>query len=133
MNTTEAAEAIGTTPRNLRQFLRSPMSSFQPVGSGARYEFDLDQLDGLRSQFQKWSANGSPRSSKNKPGRPQTPADIQEARDIEVWEEEGWVEIPDIRDPRVRAQVRREAAEAERRLSLQLIAAGLHITQGGVK
>lgn len=47
-----------------------------------------------------------------------------------MWAEEGVLPaLPDIRDPRVRARVRRIAREQEDRLELQLLAVGLHITQ----
>jgi hypothetical protein len=58
----------------------------------------------------------------------------QEQIDQRVWQEEEASgafngHIPDIRDPKVRAEVRRIAAEQERRLEERLIAAGLHVLQ----
>lgn len=54
--------------------------------------------------------------------------------DRRVWEEEeasgafsGY--LPDIRDPKVRAEVRRIAAEQEQRLEERLLAAGLSVLQ----
>lgn len=50
-------------------------------------------------------------------------------REERVWAEDGPVVLEDITDPRVRAKVRRIAAEQEARLELRLLAAGLHLTQ----
>jgi hypothetical protein len=50
MDTSEVAEKLGTTPRILRQFLRSPSSTFVAVGSGSRYDFTAKDLaSGLAS------------------------------------------------------------------------------------
>jgi hypothetical protein len=46
-----------------------------------------------------------------------------------VWFEEGPIRIEDIRDPRVRARVKRDAQAAEMRLMLLLLAKGMHVTQ----
>jgi hypothetical protein len=141
MNTKEVADAIGTSARTLRQFLRSPSSTFVAVGSGARYEFTEDELPTLRKRFAEWSGNGKPKAlsdrRKGTNGTPpvsrqrSTPSDRLQ-RDQEVWAEEGEViVIPDIRDPRVRARVRAEAEAQEDRLNMLLMRAGLHITQLG--
>lgn len=146
MDSTQAAEAIGTTPRILRQFLRSPSSTFVAVGSGARYEFNDRDLPTLRKRFSEWASNGKPKPDRQqqarvtlngrKPRGAPTPAD----RDREVWSEEeadrakrglGPLRLPDIRNPRVLARVRRAEAEREARLELLLMARGLHITQMG--
>lgn len=63
-----------------------------------------------------------------------TKAEKQRLIDEAVWTEEeasGTFDgvIPDIRDPKVRAEVRRIAAEQEMRLEERLIAAGLHVLQ----
>lgn len=54
---------------------------------------------------------------------------VDPQRDRAVWAEEGPVFIPDIRQPGVRAQVRRIAEEQEIRLHRLLFAAGLHVIQ----
>ena len=55
----------------------------------------------------------------------------QQQIDRQVWEEEeadsGPVTLPDLRDPRVRAEVRRKAADQEARLQRALRNAGLHV------
>jgi hypothetical protein len=133
MDTAEAAHRLGTTPRMLRQFLRSPMSTFVAVGSGSRYEFDERDVDTLRKRFSEWQGAGKPKPvnvSAPKPAKPNR-GDKQKEMDRQVWEEEGPVAIEDIRDPRVRARVQANAQAAEERLNMRLLAAGLHITQLG--
>lgn len=136
MNTSDAASAINTQPRILRQFLRSPVSSFRSVGSGARYDFTADEIPTLKVEFDKWSKDGKPKSERSSTTRRasrKSPEDIQRERDQAVWEEEGNVSLPDMRDPRVRVEVRRQAADAERRLMMMVMAAGMHVTQGGTR
>ncbi|GAA3937192.1 hypothetical protein Aau02nite_79040 [Amorphoplanes auranticolor] len=64
---------------------------------------------------------------------PESIAKRRLARDRRVWAEEaaegGPVVISDLGDPRVRAEVRRIAAEQEARLHQALFDAGLHIAQ----
>lgn len=138
MNTSEVAAELGTTARELRQFLRSPMSTFKPVGSGSRYEFKSSEMTTIKKRFTEWRSNGrtEPRTVREVKVRHVSPppvdaAEAQRRRDAEVWQEEGDVVLPDIRDPRVLRRVR--AAEAERvaRLEMMLMAAGLHVTQWG--
>jgi hypothetical protein len=131
MDTATVAQHLGTTPRRLRQFLRSEGSTFVAVGSGARYDFTDDDLPALRTRWETWSGTKAPTP---------TPTPVRAAaddstrlRDAEVWAEEGPVELPDIRDPRVRAAVRARAEAEERRLDHLLLAAGLHITQMRVR
>lgn len=52
---TEAAEAIGTTPRLLRRFLRSN-DSWKNATQAGRYEFTEPELKSLEYQFNKWHA-----------------------------------------------------------------------------
>lgn len=135
MDTTEVAQHLNTSPRTLRAFLRSPMSTFVAVGSGARYDFNDRDLPTIAKRFSEWQAQGRP--------KPPTPAravvirsqpnnsEKQRRKDMEVWSEEPAPVLPDIRDPRVRRRVLAAAREAEERLMLRLMAAGLHITQLG--
>ena len=55
MNTTECANALDTTPRILRKFLRS---NGQGVGKGSRYSLPSTkrELIALRSRFNEWGA-----------------------------------------------------------------------------
>lgn len=146
MNTNDAAEMIGTTPRILRQFLRSPSSTYAAVGSGARYEFTDRDLPTLRKRFADWAGNGRPKptprkSPKQANGAPKlTRAEAQRIRDQEVWTEEdaeraakglGRLTLPDIRDPRVLARVRASEGAREQRLDALLMSRGMHITQLG--
>lgn len=49
MNTAEVADKLGTTPRNLRRFLRE---SGKGVGSGKRY--NIQSFAQLKKQYLKW-------------------------------------------------------------------------------
>lgn len=134
MDTKEVADHLGTTARVLRQFLRSSQSSFVPVGSGARYDFTDRELPTIKRRFEEWHKQGKPRPTPSTRAPKSSRTDrvrAQTMRDAEVWAEEGPVEIPDIRNPQVRAQVREQARAAETLLELRLLAAGLHITQMG--
>lgn len=142
MDTAQVADVLGTSPRKLRVFLRSTFSTFVPVGSGARYDFTDREIPTLKKRFTEWEKAGKPRPQNQpkavvkqaKDGPPKlSEQQKQEQRDRQVWAEEGEVKIPDIRDPRVRARALADAAAAEERLMLRLMAAGLHITQLGDK
>src|SRR4051812_15752194 len=138
MDTSQAAELLGTTARTLRVFLRSAHSTFVPVGSGARYEFTDREISTLKSRFAAWQKAGKPRPA---PPMPESKISAQkpnkmsarEKRDKDVWAEEGEIKLPDIRNPDVRARALRDARAAEERLMLRLLAVGLHITQLGDK
>lgn len=140
MNTAEVAEALGTTPRTLRQFLRSPASTFVAVGSGARYDFTKADLPTLKKKFAEWNGSGKPKAKTTRPKTPKprvSAEDKRAAKDQEVWAEEVEkndgkpIVLEDMRDPRVRARVRSEAKAAEERLMLLLLSKGLHVTQLG--
>lgn len=138
MDTSEVAEYLNTTPRLLRAFLRSPISTYAAVGSGSRYEFTSRDLPTIEKRFNEWKGAGKPKPS-TAPKTPNTKARAaasQAQQDTRVWDDEeslddGVPELEDIRDPRVRARVRRAADDAENRLALLLLAKGLHITQLG--
>jgi hypothetical protein len=134
MDTAAVAAQLNTTPRRLRQFLRSEGSTFAAVGSGARYDFTESDIPTLNARFHTWNGTKSTRVV-HVPIR--TVVDLPDERDRAVWDEElaenGPIVIPDIRAPGVRAQVRRVAAAQERRLNARLLAAGLHITQMRVR
>jgi predicted Zn-dependent peptidase len=132
MDTSEVAEKLGTTPRILRQFLRSPSSTFVAVGSGSRYDFTAKDLDTLRKRFADWQGAGKPKPNtpkKDKAPKGEKASGEPSKKDAAVWFEEGPVRIEDIRDPRVRARVKRDAQAAEMRLMLLLLAKGMHVTQ----
>jgi hypothetical protein len=132
MNSREVAEALGTTPKVLRIFLRSPSSTIRSVGSSARYEFTASDVPTLRRKFNEWRGSGKPKAptARQRVPKPRvSAADRRRAKDAQVWKEEGPVVLEDLADPDVRAKVRRIAAEQEDLLELRLLAAGLHITQ----
>lgn len=139
MDTSQAAELLGTTARTLRVFLRSSHSTFVPVGSGARYDFTDREIPTLKTRFAAWQKAGKPRPPAPPKDEPEGSAhkpnkmSAREKRDREVWAEEGEIKIPDIRDPNVRARALRDARAAEDRLMLRLMAVGQHITQLGDK
>lgn len=132
MDTKEVASALGTTPRVFRQFLRSPMSTFQAVGSGARYEFTERDLPTLEKRFAEWQGAGKPRPDNVNTPTPSVKPSRSETNKIQdelVWAEEDPVVLDDIRDPKIRARVRRNAQAAEDRLTMLLLAKGMHISQ----
>lgn len=126
MDTSEVAAHLKVDPKLLRRFLRSKASPVKPVGSGSRYRITRDDLPLLEEGFKMWS-KGKPATAP-KPRRDPAPG-VQLTRDEQVWSEEGPIVMADIRDPKVRAAVRRKAKEQEDRLMARLLAKGLHITQ----
>lgn len=127
VDTKAVAEQLGTDPKILRRFLRSA-GPVVPVGSGGRYTFSKADFPHLKELFDKW-AKGKNVKPSPKP-KPRVPANDQAARDRAVWAEDNRpIVIDDIRDPHVRALVRRIAEEQEARLEARLLARGLHITQ----
>jgi hypothetical protein len=136
MDTTEVAAQLGTSPRTLRVFLRSAHSTFVAVGSGARYDFTEREIPILKKRFAEWQKAGKPRpaaAAKADPQPTKSKISAKEKRDRKVWSEEGAINLPDIRNPQVRRRVLADAAAAEERLMLRLIAVGQHITQLGDK
>lgn len=139
MNTQEVASAVGTSPRQLRQFLRSGFSTFVPVGSGGRYDFTEREIPTIRKRFIEWQGAGKPRPVNRPAELPSAPTvqknraklAQQRRRDEAVWAEEGEVVLPDIRNPRVRKRALADARAAEDRLMFRLMAVGLHLTQLG--
>lgn len=136
MNTQEVAAVLGTDAKTLRRFLRDPSSTFEAVGSGARYEFDEADMPVLTRKFTKWAesqATKSPAPTRApRVDSPSTRARVSQRysdKDREVWMEEGEVTVPDIRDPRVLAEVRRVENHRAIALDRMLLEAGLHISQ----
>jgi hypothetical protein len=135
MDTAAVAAHLGTTPRKLRAFLRSDASTFVAVGSGARYDFTDDDLATLGRRFADWSGSPTPAPATTlvRPSPVISTGRTRHDADRAVWDEEGPIAIPDIRDPRVRAAVRARAEAEEARLDQMLLAVGLHITQMNVR
>lgn len=59
----QVAALINTDPKTLRQFLRSPDSSHEAVGSGGRYEFLESDVDRIRNEFSAWMEKKTTRRS----------------------------------------------------------------------
>lgn len=133
MDTAEVAQKLGTTPRQLRQFLRSPLSTFVAVGSGARYDFTDADLPTLQRRFSDWQSGTSKgtRTRTSSPPRPTRKPAQPSKSDLRVWAEEGPVEMDDIRRPEVRARVKAAARAAEDQLMMLLMSKGMHISQLG--
>jgi hypothetical protein len=132
MNVKELAVELKTEPRVLRRFLRCRIEG---VGSGSRYSFSREQVATLTAEFGEWAKN---KVAVSKPTITSNNDDDNATRDELVWAEEeairekqgkGPLKLADIRDPRVRCQVKAKAAQAEARLEERLMAAGLHISQ----
>lgn len=131
MDTKEIAELLGTTPRIVRQFLRSPVSTFVAVGSGSRYNFTDKEVPMIRKRFAEWTGAGKPKPDPATPTGTRGKSKGKPDADRRLWDEEGPVVIEDIRDPRVRRRVQAAARDAELRLQQLLLARGMHITQLG--
>jgi hypothetical protein len=129
MDTNAAAANLGTTPKRLRQFLRSPESTFAAVGSGGRYDFTTADLAAMAPRFSAWNGSASRVPTPAPVDVPARTSRTQWEIDREVWDEEGPVVIEDIRQPVVRRRVQRIAEAREARLNERLLAVGLHITQ----
>lgn len=70
LTTAQVATKLQTDARTLRKFLRSPDSTFTPVGQGKKYQLQDTDLPSLREQFKAWS-DGKPRTRTGAPqGRP---------------------------------------------------------------
>lgn len=54
ITTKAAAEAVGTTPRQLRVFLRAS-DKYENVGAGGRYAFTSADLGPMKKEFDAWS------------------------------------------------------------------------------
>ncbi|ORI17040.1 hypothetical protein [Rhodococcus sp. 1168] len=54
LTTREVAEAMGTTPRELRVFLRAS-KDYEACGAGARYTFVAGDLAGMKAKFMTWT------------------------------------------------------------------------------
>ena len=112
MTTREVAEALSTTPKVLRQFLRQDVT-FGSVGSGSRYTFEERDLPRLRKHFDEWAkTRTTSRRRADDDGQPGLPASILQRR-----------------DKATREQVRRQAEERIDRLEAMLKERGLHISQ----
>jgi hypothetical protein len=53
LTTKQVADAIGTTARELRVFLRAS-TDYQAVGAGKRYAFDTNDIGPMKTRFDVW-------------------------------------------------------------------------------
>jgi hypothetical protein len=53
LTTKQIAEALGTTPRELRVFLRAS-DDYNGVGSGSRYAFETKDVGPMKTRFETW-------------------------------------------------------------------------------
>lgn len=83
LTTKQVADAIGTTPRELRVFLRAS-SDYQAVGAGKRYAFDTKDIGPMKTRFDVWrkardEAKAAAKLVATKQESPApTPEDVQE-------------------------------------------------------
>lgn len=158
LSTADIANELGTSPRTLRQFLRSASSTYTAVGSGARYAFTDADLPTLRNRFAAWNtkgkvvpmtddstkryANGSTGSAPSRqpgyvnPKRKALRAMTQDERDRLVWEEEeaenGPVVVPNVlTDRKAREAAWGIGRERAARLNARLLELGIHVSQQG--
>lgn len=122
MNTAAVADALSTTPKTLRRFLRAD-PTFTNAGSGGRYEFTEADIPGLKKRFGIWAGTRVTR----------TPVGVESTPRVR---DGGNDDIPATEIRRIiracgadRAEIRRLAAERVDRLEESLKARGLHISQ----
>lgn len=56
ITTADLAADLGTTPREVRKFLRSEQGKNATVGKGARWSIEKREVRALKSRFAKWEA-----------------------------------------------------------------------------
>lgn len=87
----QVATLLGIEAKTLRQFLRSPASTFEAVGSGGRYEFTEDDVPKLKEEFETWKSGHKSRGSARGPrgSKTEKPAveTLEEVDEIEELEE----------------------------------------------
>lgn len=85
----QVASLLGTEAKTLRQFLRSPASTFEPVGSGGRYEFTNGDVPQIKEEFDAWRAAHAARGSKRttKPAAKEI-EEIEEGAEIEELDDD---------------------------------------------
>lgn len=117
MNTAEAANIVGISPKQLRAYLRThPQGG---VGSGVRYEFTPEQAEELRERY--WSQR------QRAPRKQPTPeSERVKALRLTAQREQGWrpSQIGDVDPDDVRRQARERIARLHELLSLQNLSVG---------
>jgi hypothetical protein len=74
----QVANRIGTDPKTLRKFLRSPSSPYEAVGQGKRYEFPKEDLGAIKEAFTNWQAKNKARTQT----KPPTPLNSSAAKPV---------------------------------------------------
>lgn len=99
MNTTQAAEALGMTPRALRRHLRlNP--SLTGRGEGRKYVFDDESLEAIRATL--------------KPAKPVDPPELE-------WlDQTPGIPLHALRDPRMKRRALEQRRERAARLDARL-------------
>lgn len=114
ITTKAAAEAIGTTPRQLRVFLRAS-DSYENVGAGGRYAFTKADLGPMKKAFDTWTkereaAKAAAQEALAKQGQSETKPEVFEIDDdadeiIDVTtEDEKPVPTPAAKKPATRTR-----------------------------
>lgn len=123
MNAKEAADKIGTDAKTLRRFIRSGKSTFRPVGSGDRYEFEEKDIPTLRKRFEEW------RSGTTKVTKRQGSSTVKVTKFVDQ-DEPMPVSMLGKQMTRAQREARDVASRARvDRLEAQLRASGKHISQ----
>lgn len=73
MTTAALAEALETTPRELRKFLRSDASGIEGVGKGSRYALpgSKREVTALGKRFAAWTEAKAPKVEEDAPEAPE--------------------------------------------------------------
>ena len=90
----QVAALLNTDAKTLRQFLRSPASTTEAVGSGGRYEFLESQVDTIRNEFAAWSEAKATRTRTKSEGG----STSRKRKERVIAEEEIAPEIEDLED-----------------------------------
>jgi len=107
----QVATYLGTEAKTLRQFLRSPASTFEAVGSGGRYEFSDSDLPKIKSEFEAWKAGHAGRGAKR--GKNADPEAKSSAPEVEIEELDEDEELDDTPAPKAKAKAKPAAKPAE--------------------
>lgn len=126
MNTTQAAEKVGTTPRMLRRFIRQS-NKYRNAGCGGRYEFQATDIPQLKKHFEAWHT-----TIVTKVERPTVSRETLKKNYSDDDSSPDTVPVSAIRSARSRAQIKAAAEARVDRLEAMLKASGLHISQAGV-
>lgn len=129
MNSSEVAEKLGTTPKELRRFLRAdPSYTNASHTSTRRYNFTDQDFPTLQRRFAAWQSKnvGRKRVAKTVSDVPTQPKRrVRPSKDVGL--------PTDILDRRLytseRERLNQLSRERAQRLENQLMAAGLHLSQ----